>query len=135
METATQILVGAMDLISLCNTDALQNSTAKEFTLSQFTPPLEIFVARKNNEFYAYFNRCPHTGVNLNWRENEFFDIFHEFLQCATHGALFKVEDGYCVRGPCAGAYLQAVRVINKHGTLFLQIPYSQPPASQNAHF
>jgi nitrite reductase/ring-hydroxylating ferredoxin subunit len=27
-------------------------------------------------------------------------------IQCALHGALFRIEDGYCLYGPCQGASL-----------------------------
>jgi nitrite reductase/ring-hydroxylating ferredoxin subunit len=30
-------------------------------------------------------------------------------IQCATHGALFLIESGECVAGPCAGQSLQAL--------------------------
>ncbi len=30
-------------------------------------------------------------------------------IQCATHGALFLIESGECVAGPCAGQFLAAL--------------------------
>jgi len=101
-----------MDLIALASIAEIADNSAKEFSLTQYDPPLELFVIRKQQRFYAYLNRCPHTGVNLNWFPNQFFDIDQHYIQCATHGALFKVENGYCVRGPCAGASLLSVPVI-----------------------
>ena len=32
-------------------------------------------------------------------------------ILCATHGAEFRLEDGYCLHGPCAGQRLLAVRL------------------------
>jgi len=32
-------------------------------------------------------------------------------IQCATHGALFRIRDGYCVAGPCAGQGLIPLEV------------------------
>ena len=110
-----------MDLVAVANAGDITEGTAKEITLPHCDLPLEMFVVRKNDRFYAYLNRCPHTGVSLNWQPDQFFDIEHEYIQCATHGALFTVETGYCVRGPCAGAYLQAITLIVKDGRLYCQ--------------
>jgi nitrite reductase/ring-hydroxylating ferredoxin subunit len=32
-----------------------------------------------------------------------------QYIQCATHGALFRFEDGLCLAGPCPGKHLQSV--------------------------
>ena len=69
----------------------------------------------------VYVNRCPHAGINLEWQPDEFFDRDGHFLQCATHGALFRPEDGTCVRGPCAGDALQSVNWEVRGGELFIQ--------------
>ncbi|MCG6969831.1 MAG: Rieske 2Fe-2S domain-containing protein [Gammaproteobacteria bacterium] len=110
-----------MDLIALAKTGEIGDDTAKEFSLTQYQPPLELFVIRKTGRIFAYINRCPHTGVTLNWMAHQFFDIENEFIQCATHGALFTVENGHCVRGPCAGAYLQPAPIIIEDGMIYLQ--------------
>lgn len=68
---------------------------------------MEIFLVRTRVDLYGYLNRCPHTGINLDWFPNQFLDVTDSFIQCATHGALFRIEDGFCLRGPCAGEYLQ----------------------------
>jgi nitrite reductase/ring-hydroxylating ferredoxin subunit len=69
---------------------------------------------------YACRNHCPHTGINLEWQPDRFFDPGGGFLQCATHGALFRPEDGFCVRGPCAGDRLEAVPVRVEHGQILV---------------
>ncbi|WP_455209761.1 Rieske (2Fe-2S) protein [Kaarinaea lacus] len=109
-----------MDLIPLANTGDIAEDSAKAFELSQFEPPMELFVVHQQQRFFAYLNRCPHTGVNLNWWPDQFFDVEHEYIQCATHGALFKVENGYCVRGPCAGASLQPMSIVIQDNTIYL---------------
>jgi nitrite reductase/ring-hydroxylating ferredoxin subunit len=111
-----------MDLIALAKTGEIADGAAKEFSLSQTDPPLDLFIIRQKQRFFAYLNRCPHTGVSLNWLPNQFFDIERQYIQCATHGALFQVENGYCLRGPCAGAYLQAVPINVKDGTIYYHL-------------
>ncbi|WP_455203064.1 Rieske (2Fe-2S) protein [Kaarinaea lacus] len=105
-----------MNQTYLCLTDDIGNHSAKEFSLAE----LELFVVRKDDQFYAYANHCPHTGVNLNWMPNQFLDIDNRLIQCTTHGALFRIEDGYCLRGPCAGQSLQKLPIHIKDNSLFL---------------
>ena len=115
-----------MDLIPLAPTADLANIASKEFTLTQLHPPMEIFIIHRQGDFFAYLNRCPHTGISLNWQPHQFFDITQEYIQCATHDALFEVDSGFCVRGPCAGAYLQAIPLLVKNGTLYYDATVAQ---------
>lgn len=66
-----------------------------------------LFVVHRGESLYAYRNRCPHLGVELNWLPDQFLDRDGELIQCATHGALFAIDSGRCLAGPCAGKYLQ----------------------------
>jgi len=52
---------------------------------------------------------CPHRGVPLEWQPDQFLDPSASLIQCATHGALFLIESGECVAGPCAGQFLTAL--------------------------
>lgn len=67
------------------------------------------FAIRHGGKLYAYLNQCPHTGAPLNWSPGQFLDAEGEHLMCSLHGALFRIEDGYCIYGPCAGAALTAL--------------------------
>ena len=100
-----------MPSIDLDSASTIAENTAKAYQLTLDAKTVELFVVRRNNRYFAYFNHCPHTGVNLNWQPDQFFDFENRFIQCATHGALFQVEDGLCIRGPCAGAKLQSIPV------------------------
>ena len=55
-------------------------------------------------------NACPHIGIPLEFQPDEFLDMEKRFIQCANHGALFEIETGDCIAGPCAGQALQAAR-------------------------
>ena len=109
-----------MTPIALCALADLQARSGKAFVLEQYQPPLEIFVVEKNGALFAYYNQCPHTGVTLNWQADQFMDICGELIQCAMHGALFRIEDGYCVRGPCAGASLKSLALSVRNATLYV---------------
>jgi len=69
----------------------------------------KLFAVRRGGQAYVYFNRCPHRGVGLEWQRDQFLDPSNSLIQCATHGALFLIEDGECVAGPCAGQSLTAI--------------------------
>lgn len=99
--------------IILCNLDQLEEPGSRGFELESADAelPVGILVVRKGGQVFAYRNQCPHTGVALEWVPHQFLDLDSQFIQCATHGALFKVEDGYCVRGPCAGDSLTSLPV------------------------
>ena len=63
-------------------------------------------------------SRCPHRGTPLDWVPDRLFDRTGRYLVCATHGALFQVEDGVCVSGPCFGDQLTPVPLAIEDGVL-----------------
>ena len=113
MATAVENLVWSMDLarLPLCSRDEIPENGTREFVFDNFTPPYSLFVVRNKDAIHAYENRCPHTGVELNWQPNVFLDAELKHIQCGTHGALFRIEDGFCIYGPCAGASLTPIRL------------------------
>ena len=68
----------------------------------------------------GYVNSCPHTGGPLDWIEGQFLDLNGQYIVCATHGALFRIEDGHCLAGPCKGKGLTAVEVVVVEGEVRL---------------
>jgi nitrite reductase/ring-hydroxylating ferredoxin subunit len=70
---------------------------------------LSLLAVRKQGQVYLYENRCPHRGVPLEWQPDRFLDASGSLIQCATHGALFLIDSGECVAGPCAGQSLRAL--------------------------
>ena len=65
-------------------------------------------------------NSCPHTGGPLDWVEDQFLDLDRRHILCATHGALFRIEDGHCLAGPCKGKGLTAVAIVVAEGEVRL---------------
>lgn len=93
-------------MISLLHIDELEESTSKGLEINN----CYLFAVKKDGELFIYFNRCPHLGTPLEWEEDRFLDADDALIQCSTHGALFQIEDGHCLAGPCKGKYLQAVK-------------------------
>jgi nitrite reductase/ring-hydroxylating ferredoxin subunit len=104
----------------LCRRLALPDPGSRGFSLMHEEETLELFVVRCGEEVRAYRNACPHTGVNLQWQADQFLDPSERYIQCATHGALFRIEDGFCLRGPCAGRSLQPLVLEEEDGWLIL---------------
>ena len=67
-------------------------------------------------EVYAYVNACPHRGTPQGLVEDRFLDAAGELLVCATHGAMFRIEDGYCIEGRSQGASLARASIIVRDG-------------------
>ena len=81
-----------------------------------------IFITQRDGSFYAYQNVCPHLQVELEFLVNQFLDQDQEFIQCSTHGALFEVETGLCISGPCQGDTLEKVNIkVHSDGGIYLE--------------
>jgi nitrite reductase/ring-hydroxylating ferredoxin subunit len=119
--------MSAAQTIELCNIDDIENPGSRGFEVDAGgTTPLRLFVVRKGNLLAAYRNRCPHTGAPLEWQPHQFMDIDNSFVQCAIHGALFRPEDGYCLRGPCVGQSLAALDVNVSNDRLSVTLPLEE---------
>ena len=104
----------------ICNLDHFKTSLSKEFMLQKDNVSKDAFLIHVENNHYAYLNSCPHTGVNLNWQKEQFFSLDGLFLQCSTHGALFEPNSGTCVRGPCVGEKLQALKLVIEDDSIYV---------------
>ncbi|MBS7559010.1 MULTISPECIES: Rieske (2Fe-2S) protein [Pseudomonas] len=89
----------------LCAGSDLPETGSRGFQLAG----LKLFAVRREGQAYVYANQCPHRGVPLEWQPDQFLDPSASLIQCATHGALFLIESGECVAGPCAGQFLRAI--------------------------
>ena len=105
---------------ALCHLQDIAEPGARGFELDG---GLQCFVLRWKGEIRAYLNRCPHTGVSLNWAEDQFFDLNNEYIQCSLHGALFEPLSGKCIWGPCVGECLSAIpRIITAEQSLQVEV-------------
>lgn len=94
----------------LCRLDEVPEGGARGFTLeSPDGRAVRVFAIRRGDTLWAYVNSCPHRGTPLDWRPHEFLDRERRHIVCATHGAVFQVEDGVCIAGPCPGDQLAPV--------------------------
>ena len=82
----------------LCPSEDLKEGNSRGFQIDES----DVLVVRRKGRVYAYKNRCPHRGVRLEWQPDQFLDDSTSLIKCATHAALFLIESGECVAGPCA---------------------------------
>ncbi|GAA0584670.1 Rieske (2Fe-2S) protein [Caenispirillum bisanense] len=99
----------------LCPVDAVPDGAARGFVLDDAGVRLGIVVVRRGDDLYGYVNRCPHLSIPLNLWPDKFLSPDGQVLQCATHGARFRIEDGLCIHGPCDGRFLTSFRLAVKN--------------------
>jgi len=105
---------------AICPVRELADPGAKGFTLGSGDWPLRGFVVRRGATVRAYVNHCPHAGFPLNWQPDQFLAPRAPLILCVMHGALFDIETGTCVSGPCAGMALRALPVRVADGWVML---------------
>lgn len=104
----------------LCALDDIPDGGAKGFDAGTCGLAEDLIVLRRGRDAFAYVNRCPHQGTPLETFPDRFLDQTGELLICSTHGARFRVRDGFCVKGPCEGTSLEAVAIAVEDGDVFV---------------
>lgn len=112
-------------MIRICALSELPESGTREFFVGAGDWPLRGFVVRYQQQVFAYVNRCPHLGWQLNLKPNIFFAPHIALLQCIGHGALFDPATGQCVAGPCAGQGLQQLHIDIMDDVVCLREPFA----------
>lgn len=103
----------------ICESTALlEGGKATRFDLPDGHGSTPCFTVRFDSKVFAYVNRCPHRGTELDWEPGKVFDETGLYLICATHGAMFDPQSGLCISGPCQGARLQALPIEEHDGAV-----------------
>lgn len=108
------------DARALCRLDEIPDGKARGFPGPEGSF-IGLLAVRKGERVFVYVNACPHVGVPLEVMPDRFLDGPGRMIVCAVHGARFRIEDGFCVSGPCAGDSLEAVEArIDAAGTVWV---------------
>ncbi|MDR0478276.1 MAG: Rieske 2Fe-2S domain-containing protein [Burkholderiaceae bacterium] len=103
----------------LCRSeDLVERGLAVPFEVIHQGQPLRAFAVRYQGRVVAYLNRCTHIEMEMDYRPNCFFDHTGQWLTCATHGALYRPDDGRGAGGPCRGG-LTAIAVSERAGNVY----------------
>lgn len=101
----------------LCQLTDIPDGDSKGLTLPDGR---DILLVRQGGAVFGYVNVCPHLFTPLEMMPDDFLDDSGQFIICATHGALFRIEDGECVAGPCQGESLTRVPLAVEDGAVKL---------------
>ena len=107
---------------------AIQTIVAKEFAVEipDSSNIMDVFIVARPHtgglQLFCYKNQCPHTRVNLNWQPDQFLSLDRSRIQCSMHGALFRVNDGFCEWGPCQGRVLQNIQTVIENDDIFIML-------------
>lgn len=104
--------------VRLAALDDIRDGTARNFVLQLKTGRFHGFVVRRGQQVFGYLDRCPHMGLPLAQELDNYLTSGRELILCSWHGALFDVERGRCVGGPCIGAGLLVWPVSVRDGVI-----------------
>jgi nitrite reductase/ring-hydroxylating ferredoxin subunit len=108
---------------AVCESSALvERGHGIRFPLPELGERVTGFVIRYQGVAHAYINRCAHLAVELDWNEGDFFNMDKNYVICATHGAHYEPDSGYCVMGPCKGRNLQPIQVTERDNKIFINL-------------
>ena len=102
----------------ICRLDSLADPGARGIDVELDGLAVSAFLVRKGQRVFCYVNVCPHAGNPLEWRPDAFLTRDRSRIICSRHGAVFEIESGVCVEGPCPGARLRALRVGVENGEI-----------------
>ena len=104
--------------VALCDHDDVADGAARGLRIERAAGVVRIFLVRQGSRMWGYENRCPHRGTPLNWLPDRFLSEDREHAICATHGAIFRIDDGLCIAGPCSGESLRSIPVAVEAGQI-----------------
>ncbi len=105
----------------LCRTDEIADPGARGFEFETDDGPIDIILVRVGDNICGYRNSCPHQGTPLETFPDRFLTADRTELLCSTHGARFRLADGFCVSGPCKGKALSPIATVMIDGFVYLQ--------------
>lgn len=116
--TATERLYATPPGVRLGPLTQIADGAARNYVLQLRAGRFHGFVVRQGSDVRGYVDRCPHAGVPLAQRLDDYLSPDGSLIVCSWHGAVFRIEDGLCLGGPCTGASLTAWPVVVEHGEL-----------------
>ncbi len=109
-ETPPNVTLGPLDIIP--------DGRARNFVLAMKAGNFHGFVVRRGEAVHGYVDICAHMALPLAQTLDEYLTADGSLIQCSWHGALYRIEDGECVGGPCTGARLRAWPVAVRDGMI-----------------
>lgn len=81
----------------------------------------DLFLINNGGDIVGYKNSCPHwPGSTMPVLKNRYLDSESRYIVCGGHGALFEVDSGLCIKGPCIGQRLIPINLeVTEMGDIF----------------
>ncbi len=105
----------------ICALADMAGGAAKGFDTEVLGKRRMLFGVRLGVNVHIYINSCPHIGTPLNILPDRFLTTDGALINCSTHGALFTIEDGMCIAGPCKGRPLRRISAHVRGGDVFIE--------------
>jgi nitrite reductase/ring-hydroxylating ferredoxin subunit len=96
--------------------DQIADGAARNFVIELRAGRFHGFVVRRGDAAYGYVDKCPHMGLPLAQKLDEY--VAADKIVCSWHGALFDIATGACLGGPCPGTTLTRWPVRVEAGTI-----------------
>lgn len=82
--------------------------------------PESCIIFRFKGDVFAYINRCVHMPKRLDCERDTIFDAQRERLRCSMHGIVYAPKTGESLSALCPGKRLQALRIDESDGRIYL---------------
>ena len=92
--------------VTLGPLDLIPDGRARSFVLEMRAGRFHGFVVRRGVAVHGYVDRCPHAGLPLARALDDYLTPAGDLIACGWHSALFDIETGACLGGPCTGGAL-----------------------------
>jgi nitrite reductase/ring-hydroxylating ferredoxin subunit len=102
----------------LCAVTDLGDPGARGFRFRVGEALFAGFLVREGSEVRGWVDSCPHNGWPLAVMDDLYLTRTGDRILCAAHGAVFRLGDGVCTAGPCAGEALTPWPVTVRDGTV-----------------
>jgi nitrite reductase/ring-hydroxylating ferredoxin subunit len=99
-----------------CHINEIPEQGCKEFKLAENY----FFAVKSAGVITVYYNSCPHLGLPLQWQQDQFLNHDKSLIICSTHGALFEIDTGLCIAGPCQNQSLKMADFYIKNDRLYI---------------
>ncbi|HEV8541507.1 MAG TPA: Rieske 2Fe-2S domain-containing protein [Verrucomicrobiae bacterium] len=105
----------------LASIQELRAKRTIKFTYREEGISREGFLALIESEIVCYENVCRHLPLPLDYGDGRFFTEDEKHFVCQTHGAMYDLQNGLCVAGPCVGASLKKIHVEVRGDEIWIQ--------------
>jgi len=95
----------------LCNIDDIEEGHVRRAIFPDGNSQQTMILVRDDESAHAFENLCPHYNLPLDFKGDDFMHPERNLLRCKNHQALFRMNDGVCIEGPCVGKRLKVVDI------------------------